>query len=156
MDLRELVSALAEEYRVTADTAGLSLTLDTSAPLPIIETDVSRVQQILGNLPSNAIKYTDKGGVTIRTSLVNAASMPDGRAYVRVDVADTGPGMAADQQGRLFEEFVRVNPGDKPGTGLGLAISQRLATMLAGRITLRSDLGRGSTFSLWLPVRSAD
>lgn len=70
----------------------------------------------------------------------------------RWDVIDTGPGIAAEHQGRLFQEFVRVNPGDKPGTGLGLAISQRLATMLGGRITLQSEPGRGSAFSLWLPI----
>ena len=120
--------------------------------VPIIETDVSRVRQILGNLLSNAVKYTDEGGVTIRPSHVEAGATPDGRAYVKVDVIDTGPGIAADHQDQLFREFVRVNPGDKPGTGLGLAISQRLATMLGGRITLQSEPGRGSTFSLWLPI----
>ena len=152
VDMHDLASSLAEEYRVTADTAGLSLRVEASDHVPIVETDVSRVKQILGNLLSNAIKYTDAGGVTIRSSHEDAASTSDGRAYVKVDVIDTGPGIAPEHQRQLFKEFVRVNPGDKPGTGLGLAISQRLATMLGGRITLQSEPGRGSTFSLWLPL----
>lgn len=150
--LHELTTALAEEYRVTAETAGLSLRIDTSSHVPPIQTDASRVRQILGNLLSNAIKYTDKGSVTIRPYHVDAGPGGERRGYVKVDVIDTGPGIAADQQERLFREFSRINPGDKPGTGLGLAISQRLAHMLGGTITLQSEQGRGSTFSLWLPL----
>jgi PAS domain S-box-containing protein len=149
VNVRELLVTLAEEYRVTAETAGLSLRIDSPSEVPLIHTDPGRVRQILGNLLSNALKYTDTGGVTLRLHQAEAAS---GREYVKVDVIDTGPGIAADQQERLFREFSRINPGDKPGAGLGLAISQRLAQMLGGRITLQSEQGRGSTFSLWLPA----
>jgi PAS domain S-box-containing protein len=149
VNVRELLVTLAEEYRVTAETAGLSLRIDSPSDVPLIHTDPGRVRQILGNLLSNALKYTDTGGVTLRLHQAEAAS---GREYVKVDVIDTGPGIAADQQERLFREFSRINPGDKPGAGLGLAISQRLAQMLGGRITLQSEQGRGSTFSLWLPA----
>jgi PAS domain S-box-containing protein len=152
VNLHELAKALVEEYRVTAETAALSLRIDTSGRVPPIQTDASRVRQILGNLLSNAIKYTDTGGVTVRPYL--AATGPGGerRAHVKVDVRDTGPGISADQQERLFREFSRLNPGEKHGTGLGLAISQRLAHMLGGTITLQSEQGRGSTFTLWLPA----
>jgi signal transduction histidine kinase len=68
-----------------------------------------------------------------------------------VDVADTGPGIPRDKQHLLFREFSRLEPGTKHGAGLGLAISQKLAHALGGEITLQSEEGQGSTFTLWLP-----
>jgi signal transduction histidine kinase len=70
-------------------------------------------------------------------------------------VSDTGPGIAREQQSRLFREFSRLHEGDKPGAGLGLAISQRLARAMGGTITVDSEAGQGATFTLWLPAPGA-
>lgn len=105
-----------------------------------------------GHLHYFSCRWYEYTGATSEQSRGGGWRTPDGHASVRVDVIDTGPGIAADHQVELFKEFVRVNPGDKLGTELGLAISQRLATMLGGRITLQSEPGRGSTFSLRLPI----
>ena len=105
------------------------------------------------NLRSNAIKYTDSGSV-----LVRATHRPEGPAgetggWALVEVVDTGRGVPAHQQDVVFEEFSRLGAGDHPGAGLGLAISELLAQALGGHISVQSEPGRGSTFTLWLPLR---
>jgi signal transduction histidine kinase len=74
---------------------------------------------------------------------------------ISVDVADTGPGIPKEKQHLLFQEFVRLDPRAETGAGIGLAISRRLACAMGGDITLESELGTGSTFTLWLPVAKA-
>ena len=155
-DVRALACELVEDYRASAAGAGLALAAELPDALPAVETDAVRVRQILGNLLSNAVKYTEQGGVTVRVA--RRAEGPDGApsgdvgAWLAIAVADTGPGIAPDEQPRLFREFSRLHEGDKPGAGLGLAISQRLAHALGGTITVESDVGRGATFTLWLPA----
>jgi signal transduction histidine kinase len=115
--------------------------------LPTLVTDGTRVTQIVGNLLSNAIKYTKAGSVTLRvqSELAAAEGIPDA---VRFDVIDTGIGIPADKKDIIFEEFSRLHQSDKPGAGLGLAISTRIAELLGGTISLESEPGRGSTFTL--------
>ena len=122
--------------------------------------DPQRVQQIVLNLLSNAIKFTPRGGSVAVTCAASAAG-PDGKEaretpWARIDVADTGVGIPADQIPRMFEPFVRGEAegvGDAArGAGLGLAISQRLAAMMSGAITVDSVRGQGTRFTLWLPA----
>jgi signal transduction histidine kinase len=151
VDLGELVRSAGEEYRAAARNRGLALSVDVTAAPPTVETDGARVRQIIGNLMSNAIKYTEAGSVTLRVQQ-HPSGPVEGRGHaVAIDVIDTGPGIPSEKQAQVFDEFVRLAGAEKPGTGLGLAISRRLAHALRGEITLESEPGRGSTFTLWLP-----
>jgi two-component system CheB/CheR fusion protein len=117
-----------------------------------IETDRTRLRQILLNLVSNAVKFTEKGNVKI------VARFLANDSTLEVEVADTGIGIAREQQGRLFEPFVQVDgPAGREheGTGLGLAITKRLVEMLGGEISFESELSRGSTFRVNMPLVSA-
>ena len=120
-----------------------------------IVTDPLRLRQILINLVANAIKFTDTGGVRIRVRALGA-NAPGAR--LAFDVVDTGIGMTRDQRERLFEPFTQVDASNTRrygGTGLGLAISRRLAALLDGELAVRSVPGRGTTFTLELPLRLA-
>jgi PAS domain S-box-containing protein len=119
----------------------------------VIESDPALVRQILANLVSNAVKYTQPDGhVTVRARAAEGASAPRAGKWIGVEVADNGPGIPLAKQGLLFREFARFDPSAAEGSGIGLAISQRLASMLGAVITFTSTPGVGSTFTLWLPV----
>jgi signal transduction histidine kinase len=109
--------------------------------------DERRIRQVIFNLLSNAVKFTPAGGaVDVRAARVNGE--------VRVSVADSGPGIAAEDHVRIFEEFQQTDAGveQREGTGLGLALSKRLVELHGGRIWVDSELGRGSTFVFTLPA----
>jgi signal transduction histidine kinase len=111
-----------------------------------------RLRQILLNLLSNACKFTRKGEVTLRVRKV-----VDGRNWIAFAVADTGIGMTAEQQSRLFEEFAQADSSTAQrygGTGLGLAITRKLARMMDGDVTVASAPGKGSVFTVLLPFRT--
>ncbi|HEX7050795.1 MAG TPA: HAMP domain-containing sensor histidine kinase [Longimicrobiales bacterium] len=155
VDVVETVRDALEENRPAAEAAGLRIGLEPHTAVPAVETDGGRVREILGNLISNAIKYTPAGGEVSASIEVGA----DGRAprpgrWIAVGITDTGPGIPADQRERIFDEFQRfgAGAGHAPGTGLGLAISRSIARLLGGDITVESEVGRGSTFTLWLPL----
>ena len=179
--LRPFVLNVASELESLVNERGLSLSIAVGASLPRLRTDPTHLRQILVNLIGNAIKYTPSGGVAVRARLVGSANgqlrgprrntpddpvlasqSPDARrVWVALQVVDTGVGIAPADQTRIFEEFEQVNAGPRSesmqrGTGLGLAISRRLAQLLGGDIRVESQLGRGSTFTLWLPVNVAD
>jgi signal transduction histidine kinase len=141
------------------------------AALPRIRTDPTHLRQILVNLLGNAVKYTNDGGIVVRTRLVDSLSesgpsLPDRVPYpvnpwIGIQVIDTGIGIHPADQRRIFEEFEQVDAGPRGnsaerGTGLGLAISRRLAGLIGGMIDLESEPGKGSTFTLWLPVDPED
>ncbi|MDB4951953.1 MAG: sensor protein, partial [Gemmatimonadetes bacterium] len=126
--------------------------------------DEERVRQVLVNLLSNAVKFTPQGGrVTLSAGTADTPS-PDAAvtgegpwAYVRVE--DTGPGISPDRAGAVFQPFEQADMSltrQHGGSGLGLAISRRLARLMGGDLTLRSELGAGSTFFLWLPAASPE
>ncbi len=144
-----IVANVVSLMRMRAATKGLFLTVHYDGPVPQqIRTDPTRLRQILINLVGNAIKFTDSGGVEIHTSLVE---QPGKRPQLRVQVADTGAGIAAEQIDALFAPFAQGTAAtacQESGTGLGLAISKRLAHLLGGDITARSTPGRGSTFTV--------
>jgi PAS domain S-box-containing protein len=153
-DLAALTRYAAEEFRAAAAAKRLDLELLPSRPGDslVIETDPALVRQILANLISNAVKYTQPGGhISVRAHVASDAETPRRGRWMAVDVADNGPGIPLAKQGMLFHEFARFDPGAAEGTGIGLAISQRLAGVLGASITLTSTPGVGSTFTLWIP-----
>ena len=156
VDLGELARTIGEEYRGAANRSGLSLEIEVAPYLPPIETDATRVRQIVGNLLSNAIKYTRAGSVKlrVRTSRSTAADAAVSEWAV-FDVIDSGVGIPADKRDQIFEEFSRLGAVDKPGAGLGLAISKRVAEALGGHISVESELGHGSTFTLRIPIAAS-
>ncbi|HEX5436644.1 MAG TPA: ATP-binding protein [Gemmatimonadaceae bacterium] len=155
VDLAELARTLGEEYHAAAQGRGLTLSVDVGHDRQLIETDRARAGQVAANLLSNAIKYTQHGSVLVRVRRQPVGPSGAEGAWALIEFADTGPGIPPDKKDYIFEEFSRLDGGDTPGAGLGLAISKLLAQALGGRITVESELGRGSTFTLWLPVRRA-
>jgi signal transduction histidine kinase len=179
--LRPFVLNVASELESLVNERGLSFSIAVGASLPRVRTDPAHLRQILVNLIGNAVKYTPSGSVAVRARLVGAAAgeglrarratpedanlitqSPDRRrVWIALQVADTGVGIAPTDQARIFEEFEQVNAGPRGesmqrGTGLGLAISRRLAQLLGGDVRVESQLGKGSTFTVWLPVDPAD
>jgi adenylate cyclase len=117
--------------------------------LGTLTTDSMRLKQILLNLLSNACKFTKEGEVALRVRKVT-----DGRDWIELAVADSGIGMTADQQAKLFQDFTQADSLTARrygGTGLGLAISRKLARMMGGDVTVASEAGKGSVFTVRLP-----
>jgi signal transduction histidine kinase len=146
----ELIGEVKAELEPIILRSKLTITVDVPKDLPFLWSDRQKVKQILLNLLSNALKFTHQGGVTF-----SARSNPRERT-VQLSVNDTGIGIALPDQEKIFEDFRQLdNTPTRPygGTGLGLSICRRLAQMLDGRITVQSELGKGSTFSLILPTK---
>ena len=136
--------------RERATRQGVSLSTETDPSVGLIEGDERKVKQILFNLLSNAVKFTPGGG---RVTLASTAD----DAQVEISVRDTGVGISAEDQVRIFEEFYQVGAGAaQEGTGLGLALTRRLVELHHGRLGVASKLGAGSTFTVWLPLRQAE
>ncbi len=152
--IRAVFQPLAEEKRI-----GLEVIVDPEAPVEIV-TDRKRVEQVIKNLVANAIKFTETGKVTVaygQPAPNNEFSGSDSRAgrFVSITVKDSGIGIAPEQQKVIFEAFQQADGSTARkygGTGLGLSISRELARLLGGEIRLESAPGKGSTFTLYLPV----
>ena len=144
-----LCGEVVELLSPRAHAAGLDLAVRTlPAPMPGFLGDAGRIRQILFNLVGNALKFTVRGAV-----LIDAEILPDGLAF---HIRDTGPGIAAADQARLFEAFRQTASGDAyrdGGVGLGLAIVKRLTDLLGGRVEVSSALGEGACFSVYLPLQ---
>jgi signal transduction histidine kinase len=125
------------------------LVVDAQENLGALTVDPMRLRQILLNLLSNACKFTKEGEVRLR-----ARRVANGRDWIELAVADTGIGMTAQQQAKLFEEFTQAHSSTAQrfgGTGLGLALSRKLARMMGGDVTVTSEPGKGSVFTVRLP-----
>jgi PAS domain S-box-containing protein len=146
----ELLAEVKAELEPIILRSKLAVTMQIDKDLPLLSSDRQKVKQILLNLLSNALKFTHHGGVTI-------AARRDARdRTVALSVADTGIGIAPGDQDRVFEDFRQLDNSPTRaygGTGLGLSICRRLAQMLDGRISLESTVGKGSTFTLTLPLK---
>jgi signal transduction histidine kinase len=146
--LKDVVQTVCAAVEPLAADKKLALKSQISTDLPPGRGDERRLTQVLLNLVSNAIKFTDAGEVAIKVGA--------GNGVFNVAVRDTGPGISAVDQAKLFQEFQQGDNAiarEKGGTGLGLAISMRIIEMHGGRIWIDSALGQGSTFSFTLPVR---
>ncbi len=153
--LRDLIMHIERVFSPLARDRGLRVAVDVAADVPTtLVTDRQRLEQILTNLLGNAIKFTERGEVALRVSTTTAAtsSQPDGVTFA---VSDTGLGVAPADQARIFAPFEQVDGAiDRRygGTGLGLSISRELAQLLGGELSLESTPGKGSRFTLRLPL----
>lgn len=155
-ELSDLIDSAARILRVRADDKGLRFLLLVAPEVPRrVLGDANRLRQILLNLGSNAVKFTDRGEVQLR---VATTAPRDGEPRVIFRISDTGIGIALDEQKRIFGRFVQADSSSarrSGGTGLGLAICRQLAELMGGEIGLESEHGVGSTFSLQIPLASA-
>jgi len=157
-DLPKVVHATATLLAVRAREKHIELTVDVPPDVPhLVRGDPTRVRQVLMNLIGNAIKFTEQGEVDVSAAVV---AYHGDRTSVRFRVRDTGIGIAAEQQGTIFQEFTQADTSMARrygGTGLGLAISRKLVTLMGGQLSVTSEVGRGSAFSftLRLPVETS-
>ena len=143
-DVEALLQGVAELLSPTAYAGGVEIVWWVAPEVPLLLTDDGRLRQILFNLAGNAVKFAEAGGVTLSAGVV--ARHPAG-VRVRFEVADTGPGLDADAQAAVFEEFVQTEAGVRAGgAGLGLAIVKRLADAFGGRVGVESAPGAGAVF----------
>ena len=174
LDVRPFILDVASEVESLINEKSLSLSLAMGSSLPRIRTDPTHLRQILVNLIGNAVKYTDSGTIVVKTRTfpretaleqglpqLTAMAQEAVQSWLSIQVIDSGIGIAITDQERVFEEFEQVGAGpraDSPnrGTGLGLAISRRLARLLGGDLLVASEQGKGSTFTLWLPVSEVE
>jgi signal transduction histidine kinase len=149
VDIGELFTTLRAIVTRLPAQPGVELIFEDAAGLPALRTDGFKLGQILRNFTVNALKFTAAGHVRI------SAAVADGGEAVRFEVADTGPGLSATDQQRVFEEFVQLGGerhGALRGSGLGLPLTRRLAALLGGDVSVRSKLGEGSAFVATIPV----
>ena len=154
-DIIEVVREAADGFSAQATTKGLRLVAELPRRASSIETDPALVRQIIGNLVTNAVKYTPRGGRIVLSLDFRVHAEVGQREQMLITVADNGPGIAEDKLPVLFDEFTRFDPGSADGAGIGMAISQRVAHALGGEITVESKVGVGTKFVLHLPVPSA-
>ena len=149
--LGELVGEVVAELEPIIERSRLAVSSRVAPSLPRLHSDRAKVKQILLNLLTNAIKFTPRGSVKV------AAGPVQGESGVRIHVIDTGIGIAESDREKIFEDFRQADSSparEYGGAGLGLAICRRLARMLGGTISVTSELGKGSTFTLDLPKRT--
>ena len=154
-DLPALLRDLQTLFRLRTEAKGLELRMELADPLPrYVVADEAKLRQILINLLGNAVKFTRAGYVALR---VHAAPEVGGAWRLTAEIEDTGPGVAPEDLGRLFQKFQQTASGISTGggTGLGLAISREFARLLDGDLTVTSTLGQGTCFRLSLPIRAA-
>ena len=150
VDLTPLIDEVVGTARQLAEQNKNRLVVDAPDNLGALTVDPMRLRQILLNLLSNACKFTKQGEVKLR-----ARKLVDGRGWIELAVADSGIGMTAEQLGKLFQEFTQADASTAQrfgGTGLGLAISRKLARMMGGDVTVTSEPGKGSVFTVCLPA----
>ncbi len=156
-DLRALVEDLAEIVSPTCEAKGVEIICSSRASVPhTLVGDPARLRQITLNLLSNAAKFTESGEISLA---VSAGPVKEGKADVVIAVRDTGIGIPKNRIDALFDSFSQVDASMTRrygGTGLGLAISARLAELMDGRIRVESELGKGSTFSVEIPMRISE
>ncbi len=148
-----LVADVATTMAAVVAKNGNQLLVNCPPDIGEMHADATRIRQTLLNLMSNASKFTERGRVTIDVARLPAQG---GDEEITIAVGDTGIGMSSEQLGRLFQEFVQADPSTTRkygGTGLGLAISRHFCQMMGGDISVQSELGRGSTFTVRLPAR---
>jgi two-component system sensor histidine kinase BaeS len=152
LDVSQLLTDVRDAFAYQADEAGVVLAVDVAETLPPLFADPQRLGQVLGNLMSNALRHTPRGGqVTLGAALV-------GEGQLKLWVADTGEGISAEDLPRIFDRFWRGDPARSreagTGSGLGLAIARSLVEAHGGRIGAQSDgqPGRGTTVTCLLPL----
>jgi PAS domain S-box-containing protein len=154
-DFDALIRDTVDLMRARAEEKGLQLLLDRAAEVPhFVRSDEAKLRQVLVNLLGNAVKFTQRGGVSLRLAVAPA---PAHRIRLLIEVEDSGRGIAEEDLARIFEPFVQAggSTGQK-GTGLGLAITRQFVELMGGRIGVTSQLGQGSCFRVELPLELAE
>lgn len=155
-DLEDLFNDLEMMFRVRTDEKRLSFSVEMVGDVPqFIVCDINKLRQIFINIIGNAVKFTEQGGIVVRLLTErNSATGP----VLRVEIEDTGPGISPDDQEKLFRHFEQTKSGQQAGTGtgLGLAISREFIRLMGGSITVTSQVGKGSTFLIQLPLNEGD
>ncbi|MGB1287753.1 MAG: ATP-binding protein, partial [Aggregatilineales bacterium] len=158
-DLHRLLTDVEDMFILAADDKYLSLELDCDEAVPqYINADMTRVRQTLINLMSNALKFTNEGGITLRVRRLDDTTLTDpGQIRLQFAVQDTGDGIAEDEMAQLFEAFAQTSTGIKAqqGTGLGLSISQGFVRLMGGDIQVSSVVGTGTTFTFDIVCKTA-
>ena len=149
----QLVAESVEGMKLRAEEKGLAISFECKTKgMEFFRADAFRIRQILDNLVSNAIKYTDRGSVTIQAQVSEILGKPT----LTLSVKDTGKGMTDEEKQKVFQAFTRLKSAQGiEGTGLGLSITQELVSLLGGEIILHSTLGKGSTFIVTIPIEPA-
>ena len=149
----QLVAESVEGMKLRAEEKGLEISFECKMKgMEFFRADAFRIRQILDNLVSNAIKYTDRGSVTIQAQVSEILGKPT----LTLSVKDTGKGMTDEEKQKVFQAFTRLKSAQGiEGTGLGLSITQELVSLLGGEIILHSTLDKGSTFIVTIPIESA-
>lgn len=149
----QLVAESVEGMKLRAEEKGLEISFECKMKgMEYFRADAFRIRQILDNLVSNAIKYTDRGSVTIQAQVSEILGKPT----LTLSVKDTGKGMTDEEKQKVFQAFTRLKSAQGiEGTGLGLSITQELVSLLDGEIILHSTLGKGSTFIVTIPIEPA-
>jgi adenylate cyclase len=148
--LAPLIADVVKTIEPLAAKNSNKVTADCDGGIGTMHADQMRLRQALLNLTSNANKFTDRGAITIDAH----QGQENGRDWITIAVTDTGIGMTAEQLGKLFQEFAQASSTTASkygGTGLGLVISRRFCQMMGGDITVESEPGRGSTFTIRVP-----
>ena len=149
VDLQVLLDSILEKFSLKAQKGGISLLLDLPPALPSLTADGDRLAQVFNNLVDNALRHTPPGGRVTLQAQSNGNEM-------EIRVSDTGTGISAEALPHIFERFYRADPsrsgGEKHGAGLGLAIVHEIVAAHSGRITVRSQKGQGTTFTVHLPL----
>ncbi len=157
--LRELLASIRLAYLTLAQARGLTFAVEIDPALPSwVFGDPLRTRQILSNYLTNALKFTETGGITVSVRALPANARGSAGEWVHIEVRDTGPGIAPDQQARLFQPFTQADESTTRrfgGTGLGLSICRELATLMGGEVGLNSAPGEGSAFWAELPLPAA-
>lgn len=151
--IQDLCRGLVAFFSPMTEESMIKVKLTVAEDIPIVHTDTGKVQQILYNILSNAIKFTPENGKVE----INAKMLDD--VTVRISVTDSGPGIGEENQAHIFEKFRQLDGSitrNTSGTGLGLAISSELSDLLAGKLSVESVSGKGATFSLDIPVKLPD
>jgi signal transduction histidine kinase len=153
---RDLVENMERTFRQIADERKLDFHVEIDPNLPVaMRTDSKRLQQVLRNLLSNAFKFTEQGGVTLQIGSAEGSPLRAGSQWIAMSVTDTGIGIPEEKQRIIFEAFQQADGTTSRkygGTGLGLSISREIARLLGGEIVVSSAPGRGSTFTLFVPL----
>jgi PAS domain S-box-containing protein len=155
-DLPVLLKDLEMMFRVRTDEKKLSFSVEMIGVVPqFLVTDINKLRQVFINLIGNAVKFTEQGGIGVRVR-----SYVEGRegSFLQVEIEDTGPGISAEDQDKLFRHFEQTKTGQQAGTGtgLGLAISREFVRLMGGTITVNSQVGKGSTFIIHLPLKEGE
>ncbi len=151
-ELPSLIEAAVETVKPLAEGRRNQLVARCSRDVAVMHADETRVRQVVFNMLSNACKFTENGTITLAADRATV----EGRAFVRIDVSDTGIGMTPEQMGRLFQSFSQADDSiskNYGGTGLGLALSREFCRMMGGDITVASTAGEGTTFTVMLPLK---